>query len=52
MTLKKFIELAGGQEKAAQKLGVSWRTVHRWVRGYSQPSGLARKALEALGVEI
>ena len=35
---------------AARALGVSWQTVHRWIRGERQPSPVCRRILRQ-GIE-
>jgi putative transcriptional regulator len=37
------------QERMAQELGVSFKTVNRWEKGRAKPSAMARKLLNELG---
>ncbi|MCB4755816.1 MAG: helix-turn-helix domain-containing protein [Elusimicrobia bacterium] len=39
-------------EELAEKIGVSRMTLWRWCEGEAEPSQLALKALESLGLEV
>ena len=46
--IRKARDLAGGPGPFAKRLGVTRRTVERWLRGDYQPGGPARKIIEGL----
>lgn len=51
MNVKQFVESIGTREDAAKALGVSLRTIYRWLDGTSKPSQLAIKSMQQL-VEV
>lgn len=51
MSITEFAERAGGQERAAVKIGVSFTTVNRWRNKHDKPRGLSRARLLELGVD-
>lgn len=48
--IEEFVKKMGSQEKAAHAIGVSFATLNRWLKGHFQPSDLAMKKLEQLGI--
>ncbi len=52
ITLKQFVEREGSQEHAAQKIGVTSKTVFRWLHGKSEPDPLAQERLKSLGIKV
>lgn len=52
MTLRKFVELCGGQQAAAVELGVLTTTVWRWLNKTAKPKGNNARRLKELGVIV
>ena len=50
MTLEQFVEQTGSQEHAAQQIGVTLRTVARWLKGEDRPGPLATARLKSMGI--
>ena len=50
LTLREYCDKLGAQEAAAHKIGVSFVTVNRWLKGKDIPTGLSRRRLDALGI--
>lgn len=48
--LKKFVKKKGSQEAAAHEIGVSFKTINRWLKGHAEPTHLSRIRLHDLGV--
>ena len=47
-TIEDLVKLYGGYESLAREIGVSWVTVHRWVKGRTNPSPLAARRIQEL----
>lgn len=52
LTLRKFVELCGGQQAAAVELGVLTTTVWRWLNKTAKPKGNNARRLKELGVIV
>ncbi len=50
ITLEQFVKKTGSQEHAAHKIGVTLRTVARWLKGEDRPGPLATEKLESMGI--
>jgi transposase len=48
--IEAFADKNGGQEKAAEIIGVDFSTINRWINLKSKPKGLALKRLRELKV--
>jgi len=52
ITLKQYVEKMGSQESAAHGIGVSFKTVNRWLKGHEEPRGLSLRRLEDMGIMV
>lgn len=51
MTLSQYVKSCGSQRAAADEIGVSWLTAHRWLHGLTAPDNMGRLRLKSLGIE-
>lgn len=50
--IQDYVKKMGSQEKAAHAIGISFATLNRWLKGHFQPSDLALRKLEQLGIKF
>ena len=51
ITLEKFVEEAGTQKKASDKIGCTEPTLNRWLKKHLKPTGMTLVVFKSLGID-